>query len=292
MLEFSLGAIQFALGDLPASTVPSARLTPAIAAQEKWGWRLAANANPTSPATLFEAIDLSARLGLLYLGASGIQQVSPELPKNFDETLAGDDLRNIRLKLDSAGVRLLTYAPARFPMDASSQRRLFEFGRKMGIEVLWGSPPPETLDGLSKLCDEFDLRLAIRGCGSTVPRPYRTPGRILKACEGRSLRLGVFGDLGDWRSSGIDPVVAIRTLKNRMFVLQLRDFEKPGRQGREVPLGMGTGMAQACLDSILHQGLNPPLFMLDCSIPAAENVPQLAKSIGFFNLQSLKSHQP
>ena len=37
MLEFLLGATQFALGDLPAPTIPSARLCPAIAAQEKLG---------------------------------------------------------------------------------------------------------------------------------------------------------------------------------------------------------------------------------------------------------------
>ena len=41
MLQFYLAATQFALGDLPAPTTPSAKLTPAIRAQEQLGWRLA-----------------------------------------------------------------------------------------------------------------------------------------------------------------------------------------------------------------------------------------------------------
>ena len=40
MLQFYLAAAQFALGDLDAPTLPSARLTPAIEAQEKLGWKL------------------------------------------------------------------------------------------------------------------------------------------------------------------------------------------------------------------------------------------------------------
>jgi type 1 glutamine amidotransferase len=40
MLQFYLAAAQFALGDLSAPTTPSSKLTPAIRAQEKLGWRL------------------------------------------------------------------------------------------------------------------------------------------------------------------------------------------------------------------------------------------------------------
>ena len=57
MLQFYLAATQFALGDLPAPTVPSAKLTPAIRAQEQLGWQLTLVPAPSTELTLFETID-------------------------------------------------------------------------------------------------------------------------------------------------------------------------------------------------------------------------------------------
>ncbi|MBM4081693.1 MAG: ThuA domain-containing protein, partial [Planctomycetes bacterium] len=68
MLEFYLAAAQFALGDLPAPTVPSAKLTPALRAQEKLGWRLGIEAYTFHKFTFFEAIEKTAQLGLAYMG--------------------------------------------------------------------------------------------------------------------------------------------------------------------------------------------------------------------------------
>jgi len=67
MLRFYLAAAQFVLGDLPAPTIPSAKLTPAIRAQERLGWRLGVEAYTFHKFTLFEAIEKTAQLGLPFL---------------------------------------------------------------------------------------------------------------------------------------------------------------------------------------------------------------------------------
>jgi type 1 glutamine amidotransferase len=128
MLQFYLAATQFALGDLPAPTTPSAKLTPATRAQEKLGWRLVLVPS-AKPLTLFETIDRAAELGLLYVGGSDRQKVSRDISKDFDEGLSNDEMRQIRLKLDGAGVRLVTYQS-----NGKPSVRAFEFTRKMGIE--------------------------------------------------------------------------------------------------------------------------------------------------------------
>ena len=84
MLRVLPGATQFALGDLPAPTLPSGRLTPALRAQEKLGWRLGVEAYTFHKYTFFEAIDKTAELGLPYLGGLSFQKVSDEIPKNLD----------------------------------------------------------------------------------------------------------------------------------------------------------------------------------------------------------------
>jgi hypothetical protein len=158
MLQFYLAAAQFVLGDLPAPTTASAKLTPAILTQEQFGWRLGlmppafidnGGASPTLP--LFEAIDKTAELGLLYIGGSSRQTVGREIPKSFDWHLDGDELRQVRLKLDAAGVRLLTYSVGPMPSDETGCRRVSDFARKMGIEALIAEPRAGSLDAIEKL---------------------------------------------------------------------------------------------------------------------------------------------
>ncbi len=135
MLQFYLAATQFALGDLPAPTTPSARLTPAIHAQEQLGWRVCLTPAPSAGLTLFENIEKAAELGVLYIGGCNRQKVSRDIAKDFDDQLTSGVLEQIRLKLDSAGVRLLTYRTDPFPSDPMEQRKVFDFARRMGADM-------------------------------------------------------------------------------------------------------------------------------------------------------------
>lgn len=136
MLQFYLAAAQFALGDLPAPTTPSAKLTPAIRAHEQLGWQVTLVPVPSAKLTLFETIDKAVELGLVHVGGCNRQVISRDIPKSFDDRLSSEDLKQIRLKLDAAGVRLLTYRMDPMPTDEMRQRKMFEFARRMGAHVL------------------------------------------------------------------------------------------------------------------------------------------------------------
>ena len=186
MLQFYLAAAQFALGDLPAPTIPSGKLTPAIRAQEKLGWRLGIEAYTFHKYTMFEAIDKTAQLGLPYMGGLSFQKVSKEIPKNFEPNLTDDVLKQIRLKLDSSGITLLTYYIHQIPGDEAGCRKVFEFGRKIGIETFMSEPSPDALDTIEKFCDEYDINVAIHNHDQKASPQYWHPEGILKACHGRS----------------------------------------------------------------------------------------------------------
>lgn len=134
MLEFYLAAIQFALGDLAGPTTPSAKLTPAVRAQEQLNWRL--NLMASTEPTLFDVIDKAAKLGMLYVGGNRRQKVSRDIPKDFDGAISSDDRRQIRLKLDAAGVRLLTYHVDSMPANDADRAQIVEFARTMGVEAV------------------------------------------------------------------------------------------------------------------------------------------------------------
>jgi type 1 glutamine amidotransferase/sugar phosphate isomerase/epimerase len=287
MLQFYLGAIQFALGDLPASTVPSARVTPAIRAQEKLHWRLGIEAYTFHKYTLFEAIEKTAQLGLPYMGGLSFQKVSQDISKDFDPNLTDAELQQVRLKLDTAGVRLLTYYIQQIPGDEAGCRRVFEFGRKIGIETFMTEPQPEALDTIEKFCDRYDIKVALHNHDQKASPHYWNPEGILKACQGRSPRLGACADIGYWLRSGIDPIEGVRKLGSRLLTVQMHDLNEITPDGHDVPWGTGAGRTEQLIREIHRLGLQPTLFGLEYSYNWLESMPEIARCIEFFNLLAL-----
>jgi type 1 glutamine amidotransferase/sugar phosphate isomerase/epimerase len=288
MLQFYLAATQFALGDLPAPTTPSGKLTPAIQAQEKLGWRLGIEAYTFHKYTLFEAIDRTAQLGLPYMGGLSFQKVSKEIPKNFDQQLTDDELKQIRLKLDSGGIRLLTYYIHLIPGDKAGCREVFEFGRKIGIETFMSEPTPDALDTIERFCDDYDINVAIHNHDQKASPQYWHPEGILKVCRGRSKRIGACGDLGYWMRSGIDPIKAVNTLKDRLITVQMHDLHELSPEGHDVPWGAGVGKTGQFIEEVHRLGITPTMFGLEYSYNWFESMPETAQCIDFFNKVSVK----
>jgi len=283
ILEFYLGAIQFVSGDLPGPTTPSNRLTPAVLAGEKLGWRLGVTMWGLHTFTLFEGIDKTRQLGLSYVGGLSFQKVSKEIPKNFDANLTDDELRQIRLKMDDAGVRMPTCFYARIPGDEAGCRKVFEFGRKLGIETFISEPPPESLDVIERFCDEYDVKLAIHNHGPKQSPVYWRPEGILEVCKGRSKRIGACPDTGYWIRSGIDPIEGIRKLGDRLITIQPHDLDELSPAGHDVPWGTGKAEFGNMLREFQRLGIRPTLFGLEYSYQFENNLPETAESAKFFN---------
>ena len=288
MLSFFLGAAQFALGDLPAPTIPSGRLTPAIAAQEKLGWPLGMTAYTFHRYTLFETIAKTEEVGLVYLGGLSFQKVRKDSDKRFDAQLSDDELKAIRLKLDDAGVRMLTCFYARIPGDEQGCRAVFEFARKMGIETLISEPPLESLDTIESFCDAYDINLALHNHDRKASPHYWSPEAVMKVCAGRGLRIGVCADMGYWIRSGIDPVAAVETIGQRLLVVQMHDLNELTSEGHDVPWGTGVGRTEAFLKEVHRQGIQPKMFGLEYSYDWEDSLPEVTTSARFFDKVTLE----
>lgn len=291
ILEFYLGAIQFIMGDICGTTTPSDRLTPAVAAQEKLGWRFGVTMWGLHQFTLFEGIDKTCELGLSYIGGLSFQKVSKEMPKNFDCNLSDEELTQIRLKMDDAGVRMPTFFYARIPGDEVGCRKVFEFGRKMGIETFISEPPPESLDVIERFCDEYDIRLAIHNHGPKQSPVYWQPEGILKVCEGRSKRVGACPDTGYWIRSGVDPIEGIRKLGDRLITIQPHDLNELSAEGHDVPWGTGKAEFEKLLQEIRRLGVKPTLIGLEYSYDYLDNMPEMAECVQFINGLKLDAEQ-
>ncbi len=288
MLEFYLGAAQFALGDLSAPTIPSARLTPAIEAQEQLGWRLGIVAYTFHRYTLFETIEKTDQLGLAYMGGLDFQKVSADIDKNFNADLSDEELKAIRLKLDDAGVRMLTCFYSVIPGDEEGCRKVFEFARKMGIETLISEPPLEALDTIERFCNEYEIDLAIHNHDQKASPNYWSPEAVMQVCEGRGPHIGVCADMGYWMRSGIDPVAAVATIGHRLFEVQMHDLNELSSEAHDVPWGTGVGRVREFLEEVHRLGIRPKMFGLEYSYDWLDSMPEVEQSARFFDEVTLE----
>lgn len=255
MLRFYLDAIQFALGDLEAPTTPSARLTPAVRAREQLGWHLAASASEAAGATLFDSIDHASALGHCLLAGSGDQIVSTDVPATFAPGLVEDQLRQVRLKLNSSGLRLMSYALKRLANDEHEARQTLAFARAIGVDTVILAETPLRLDQVAAWCEELELRLAIRASGGTESLRL---DELLGRCRQAGPRIGIAADLGEWILAGLDPAKTLRSAGDRLWAVRLPiGLSDPGDQRQQVN-GMGPW-----LEAIHARTTAPILFTVD-----------------------------
>ncbi|QDV29854.1 Trehalose utilization [Planctopirus ephydatiae] len=294
MLRFYLDGAQFVLGDLSTATTPSAFLTPAVRAQERLGWRIGIEAYTFHKFSFFEAVSKTAELGLPYIGGlSFMQHVSKDIPKNFDHHLNDDELRQIRLHMADAGVRMLTYYAQTIPNDETSCRKLFEFGNKMGVETFICEPKAEQLDLLDKLANEYGINIGIHNHGPDISPRLWQPEMVLALCEGRSKRIGAAPDLGYWLRHGVDPLEAIRVLKDRIITIQMHDLHDVGPNGHDVAWGSGIGKSREFFYELHRLNIKPTMIGIEYSREWLESMPKLARCVEFFNTTALElSNEP
>ena len=170
---------------------------------EQLGWQLACNAYSFNKLTLYETIGKVAALGLKYTVGFNWQKLDPQKPEAiFNEQMSAAQRQETKKRLSDAGVKLVA-CYCRKLAEEDACRRLFDFCREMGIETVDGEPPLDAYDMLEKLCDEYQISLAVHN--HAKPSPYWNPETLMKIFEGRSKRIGACCDTGHWVRSGLKP---------------------------------------------------------------------------------------
>jgi type 1 glutamine amidotransferase/sugar phosphate isomerase/epimerase len=288
MLQFYLDGIQFALGDTEASAIPDSRLTPAIRAQENLGWKYGIEAYTFKNNTFFETVEKTSELGLQFVGGLNVQPVSADIPKNFDYHLSDEELLKIRNKLISEGLSMLTYYIFDIPGDEDTVKKIFEFGRKMGIETFISEPKIEDLDLIERYCEKYNIKLAIHNHGKRLSPVYMYPEKIVELTKDRSPLIGAACDFGHWAKEGINPLEAIKTLGHRVITMQIHDQSAINSEGHDVPWGTGVIKLDAIFEHLKKENIKPVMFGLEYSWNWDHSLPEIKESIDYFNRKSIE----
>jgi sugar phosphate isomerase/epimerase len=88
--------------------------------------------------------------------------------------------------------------------------------------------------------------------------------------------------------SGIDPIRAVRALKDRLITVQMHDLHELTADGHDVPWGTGAGRTREFIEEIKRFGIRPTMFGLEYSYNWFESMPEISQCIDFFNNVSVQ----
>ena len=168
----------------------------------------------------------------------------------FPLDASDEEIQKMVQKVKGLGLTISAHGVNGFTKDAAANRRVFEFAKKAGIKNISAAPTPDSMDSLEELVKEYDIRIAIHNHGPSDR--FNKVVDLLRAVEGRDVRIGACADLGHYIRSGEKPVDVIRSLAGRLYGIHLKDFAEMKENTRGVLLGQGHLNCEAVFDAMIQ----------------------------------------
>ena len=175
---------------------------------------------------------------------------------HMDPRASREETLRKKAVLEEMGLKAYTFGVARTSLDHEDNRRLFEFAKVMGIELIVVEPDDfEIFASLERLAKEYDVRVAIHNHG--IRTLYGNPlvvGNVIKHLDER---IGVCLDTGWVTASGFDPARVFKDYSGRVFDVHLKDKRTERTQGDDVffdtYIGDGEGRLEAFVRLLKEQ---------------------------------------
>ncbi len=123
----------------------------------------------------------------------------------------------------AAGVEVIGFGVSSFTKDHDANRKIFEFGKAMGVGYLSADPTTDAFDSLDKLTEEYGIAIGIHPHGPKAR--WQKIDQIFGAIKDHSDKIGVCNDTGHFLRSNEDPVRAVEVFGKRTYGVHLKDVK-------------------------------------------------------------------
>lgn len=147
---------------------------------------------------------------------------------HFPVDAADPGFAKVKETIAAAGITVPSYGVESFTADEAANRKKFEFGKALGLDILTADPTADAFDNLDKLVEEFGIAIAIHNHGPNAR--YDKVEDTLKAVEGRHPRIGACLDTGHCIRSGEKPHETAEKLGNHLISMHLKDWIHGGEE--------------------------------------------------------------
>ena len=197
-----------------------------------------------------DVIENVAELGLSHIEFCGVH-IKPGDGEATDDAMA---------MCRDKGLGLLAYGVVPLKGDEAADRAFFEYGKQIGIEVLSANPEPEAMPAVSKLAEEYGLKVGIHNHGPTSLWPDRAKLEQYLTDDISPL-VGLCVDTGHFTRVPQDPIEIMQVFKDRVHSVHLKDIDidQNGEHGQEHIIGDGPLDLQAVLDLLMDWKFDGPI---------------------------------
>jgi sugar phosphate isomerase/epimerase len=227
------------------------------AVEEALGWQLGVQSYSFNRFTFFEAVDKAASIDLKYIEAYPGQRISADIDGQMGVGMSDEQVDAVLKKLEAADIRIVAFGVVGLSADEDESRKVFEWCKRMGVEVINTEVREDAFDTLEKLCADYNIKVGLHN--HPEPSYYWNPDKVLEALRGRSQMIGACADTGHWMRSDINPVEALKKLEGRIVSMHFKDLNKYGRGAHDVPWGTGEGDLRGMLEELKRQGFAGPI---------------------------------
>lgn len=142
-------------------------------------------------------------------------------------------------------IKPVAFGVQRFTKDHDANKKMFDFGKALGIRTFSADPDPDSFDSLDKLCDEYKISIGIHphgpAGGGKLHRWYSAEV-ILKAVKDHNPLIGTCLDTGhlirsEQLGEKLDPAQQVRAMGARNFGMHLKDHDN--QKKTDVVFGKG-----------------------------------------------------
>ena len=228
-----------------AATLLAPQISRAAEANAYGGFKMGLQSYSLRGFDAVTALKHSQTLGVKYWEA---------FPRHVPMGTLPDHVAKQKQMLADGGVTLMAYGVLGFDENETKAREAFDFAKAMGIVSLSANPKKSsgTFDLLDKLCEEYDIAIAIHNHGPGAL--YDKISDVEEMVKDRHPKVGACVDTGHYLRSDESPVEAIARLGKRVFGVHLKDvltIEEGGKRRKQFRiLGEGDLDVLGCLKEL------------------------------------------
>ncbi len=151
----------------------------------------------------------------------------------FDKHLSKDasdgQIAEVKNLIKKADISISAHGVNGFSKNHDANRKVFQFAKRAGIKNISANPTKDSFDSLDKLCEEFQIRIAIHNHGPGAL--YDKIADTKDAIKDHHKLIGACVDTGHYIRSGEDPVKAVLELSDRVYGVHVKDDTHKGDKG-------------------------------------------------------------
>ncbi|MGV2432761.1 MAG UNVERIFIED_CONTAM: sugar phosphate isomerase/epimerase [Rickettsiaceae bacterium] len=199
------------------------------------GFRLGAQSYTFREFNLEQALMRMQKLGLKYG-----EFYQKHCPMTTDEA----SIKAFQKICSDYGVTPWAWGVQAFTKNHDANKKVFEFGKALGLKMFSADPTPDSFDSLDKLCDEYKIAIGIHPHGPAGKGLHRwySAEVILAAVKDHHKLIGACLDTGHLIRSAqmgktLDPAAQVKLMGERNFGLHLKDHDNKAKH--DVIIGKG-----------------------------------------------------